>query len=157
MYKWTNWGTISSSKQWVMVVQIRATAKWNSVFRSGNWGIALSCFCALVLLKTFCVYLGVCWIINGFLMTTAVLDIRTTLKTLIFFWWLLWTIHLTLADWSRASIWVEKPNSCSLASVIYSSINQYFLYKITACNVKRVPLYDKPPLEVHNMEVFTFL
>lgn len=48
-------------------------------------GLGMSCFCAFVLFGSFCVYLGACWIFNGFLMTTAVLEIRRmTLKTLIF-------------------------------------------------------------------------
>lgn len=94
---------------------------------------------AFVLQISFCVNLGVCWIINAFLMTTAVLDIRTTLKTLIFLWWSLWTMRLTPAYWSRARDWVEKPwkmvtlcitfKPCLLASVIKSFNNQCFGYK----------------------------
>lgn len=73
-------------------------------------GNCIVLFCAYLLLKTFSVYLGVCWIINTALMTTVFPDIRMTLRTLIFFFMLQSTlnyksIYIWLKDWSRDKVY----------------------------------------------------
>lgn len=92
---------------------------------------------AFVLRISFCVNLGVCSIINAFLMTTAVLDIRMTLKH-----WSFYDDHFEPYVWPRHTdlepeIKLKKPKRLCItfepslqASVIYSFSNQCFGYKM---------------------------